>query len=157
MILYLINPIRKISDQEKLNNCIRKFLQRAIKSTLSTRSANVWREMIFLILTSDDLNFRIDRSQRMIILENLNWLYTTRGKSWPNLKLFQYLYIESKKRLMQGCVKFEQVLQQIEDFFVDCKDSRMYICTRYFFIPQSSRCWERICLERKKKLHGYVI
>ena len=35
------------------------------------------------LFTSDDL--------RMTIPENLNWLYAVRDKSWPNLKLFQYL------------------------------------------------------------------
>ena len=46
---------------------------------------------IFL-LTSDDLNFRNDRPQRIIILENLNWLYAARDKTWSSFKLFQYLH-----------------------------------------------------------------
>ena len=36
---YLINPILKISDQEKSDNYMRKLLQRGLKSTLSTRPA----------------------------------------------------------------------------------------------------------------------
>ena len=67
-------------------------------------------------MTSDDLNFRIDRPQRMIILENLNWLYAAQNKTWCNFKLFQY-YIEWKKRLIQGYVKSEQVFTQIGDFY----------------------------------------
>ena len=45
----------------------------------------------YFLLTLDYVNFRIDSLQRMIILENLNWFYAARGKSWSNLKLFQYL------------------------------------------------------------------
>ena len=49
-------------------------------------------EFFFFFMTSDDLSFRIDRPQRMIILENLNWLYAAPDKSWTTLKLFQYLH-----------------------------------------------------------------
>ena len=69
-----------------------------------------------ILLNSDDLKFRIDRPQRMIILENLSLIYTARDKTWPNLKLFQY-YIEWKKRLIQCCVKSEHVLSQIGEFY----------------------------------------
>ena len=83
----------------------------------------------------------------------------------PVLKLFHYLQWV-KKRLIQDCVKFEQVLPQIEDFFVNCKHYWLFvneyylyvfICTRYYFIPQICRCWERICLKRKEQPHSYVI
>ena len=36
---------------------------------------------IYFLLTSDDLKFRIDRPQRMIILEILNWLYADQDKT----------------------------------------------------------------------------
>ena len=47
---------------------------------------------MYFLLTSDDLNFRIDRPERMIALDNLNWLYAARDKTWSNFKLFQYLH-----------------------------------------------------------------
>ena len=40
---------------------------------------------------------------------------------------YSNIYNERKKRLIQGCVKFEQVLPQIGDFFVDCKHSRPFV------------------------------
>ena len=58
--------------------------------------------------------------QRMIVLENLNWLYATRDKTWSNLDLLQSLRWV-KESLIKDCVKFGQVLPQIWAFFIDCK------------------------------------
>ena len=57
-----------------------------LKSTLSTRSADVKLNYYYLFIDFRWFEFRIYRPQRMIVLENLNWIYTARDKSWPNLK-----------------------------------------------------------------------
>ena len=53
----------------------------------------MFQAKLYIILsTSDDLNFRTDKPQRLIGLENLNWLYAAMDKTRSNFKLFQYLY-----------------------------------------------------------------
>ena len=113
-------------------------------------------------MTSDDLSFRIDRPQRMIILENLNWLYAAPEKSWTTLKLFQYLHWVKETlgtRLFQVSVDLATDWRPfcwLQTFSAICKWT-LFICTRYYFISQLSCCWERICLERKEQPHGYAI
>ena len=73
LIPYLINPIRKISDQEKSDNHMQKFLQSIKGGLIDTVSRCLKLNLcIYYLLNPDDLNFRIDRPQRMIIPENLN-------------------------------------------------------------------------------------
>ena len=52
---------------------------------------------IYSLLTSDDLNFRMNRPQRMIILEIFNWIYAAQDKTWSDFKLFQYLHWVKEK------------------------------------------------------------
>ena len=100
--------------------------------------------------------------QRMIILEKFNRL-TQLETNFNPIWNYSNVYIEWKKDLTQDCVKFEQVLPQTEDFFVDCKRLSaickwtLFACTMYYFIPQLRCPWERIFLERKKQSNGYVI
>ena len=74
-------------------------------------------KLYIFLLASDDLNFRIDRPQGIIILENLNWLYAARDKAWSNFKLFQYLHWVKETLDTQSYVKSEQVFTQIGDFY----------------------------------------
>ena len=59
LISYLINPKRTISDQEKPGNYMKTFLQRELKSTLSTWSADAWRKIIYFFTNFRWLEFRI--------------------------------------------------------------------------------------------------
>ena len=92
LISYQINSIRKISDQEKSDNCTWKFLQIIKVDLIDTVSRCLKLNYVYFLSTSDDMNFRIDRRQRLIVLENLNWLYAARDKTWSNFKSFQYLH-----------------------------------------------------------------
>ena len=97
---------------------------------------------------------------------NREWSLTDFMQPGTNLDTilnYSNIYIEWKKRLIQVCVNFEQVLPQIGDFFVDCKylsaicKWTLFMCIMYYFIPQLRRRRERTCLERKKQPHGYAI
>ena len=129
LIIYLIKPSQKLSDQEKLDNCIQKILQRALKSTLSTRSADVWNKIIYFFIDFRWLEFQ-------------NWQATENDHSWKTYLtlrnsgqiLTQLFTLSEKKRLTQGCVKFEQVLPQIGDFFVDCKQFWLFVNEHYLYV-----------------------
>ena len=85
VISYLINPTWKISNQEKSDNYIWKFLQWPLKLILLTWSANVWSIFFLFYWLQMTWILELAGQQRMMILENLNWLYATWDKSWPNL------------------------------------------------------------------------
>ena len=55
----------------------------------------------------------------MIILEILNWLYEARDKlELDQISNYSNIYNEWKKRLIQSCVKSEQVFTQIGDLLL---------------------------------------
>ena len=93
--------------------------------------------------------------QRMIILENLDWLTQFRT-NLDSILNYSNNYTEWKKRLIQGCVKFEQVLLQLGDFLLIekhlsaiCKWT-IIICTMYYFIPVTSSLRKNYHLCRRK-------
>ena len=56
---------------------------------------------------------------------------------WTNLDpILNYcnIYTEWRKRLIQDCVKFEQVLPPIGDLFVDCKHSRLFVNEHFLYV-----------------------
>ena len=112
-------------------------------------------KFIYFLLTSDDLNFRIDRPQRMIIFEILN-LFTQLETKLDPTSNYSNIYIEWKKRLIQGCVKFEQVFTQIRDLFLTVNilghlQRNIHMYKVLFYTTDESF---RICLERKRQPHG---
>ena len=79
--------------------------------------------------------------------------FTQLGTKLDPILNYSNIYIEWKKRLIQGCVKSEQVFTQIGDycwletFSAICKWT-LFVCTRYYLIPKMSRCWEFVLKER---------
>ena len=109
LISYLINPIRKISDQEKSDNYMQKFLQRALKSTLSTRSADVWSWIIYIY-------YWLQMTWISELTGHTEWSFLKNftdfaqlGANLERILKYSNIYIEWKT-FIQGCVKFEQVL-----------------------------------------------
>ena len=57
--------------------------------------------------------------------------FTQLGTNLDPILNYSNIYMEWKKDMKQGCVKFEQVLPQIGDFFVDCKHSWPFVNEHY--------------------------
>ena len=127
----MINPIRKISDQEKSDNYIQKFLQSINIDLIDTVSRCLKLNYIYFLLTSEDLNFRIDRPQRMIIVEILNWLYAARDKTWSNFKLFQYLHWVKETLDTRLCQIWAGLHTDWRLYIVGCKHSRSFVNKHY--------------------------
>ena len=114
----MINPIRKISDQEKSDNYIRirKFLQSLLKSTLSTRLANDCAELyIFFYSLQMTWISELTGHREWSFLKTLTD-FTQLGTKLDPILNYSKIYIKWKKRLIQGYVKSEQVFAQIGDF-----------------------------------------
>ena len=112
-------------------NPIRKIYTRQLHTKVFTKNIEV------------DLIYTVSRCLELNCLYFFYWLQMTWTSGltgsweWPFLKtltnftqlgtnldlILNYSNInnEWKKRLIQGCVKFEQALPQLRDFFVDCK------------------------------------
>ena len=71
-----------------------------------------WLQMTWIL--------ELSGQQRIIILENLNWL-TQLGTNLNPILHYPNIYTEWKIGLIQYCAKFEQVLQRTWDIFVDFK------------------------------------
>ena len=102
-----------------------------LKSTLSTRSADVWSNFFYWLQMT--WISELPGQQRMIILGNLNWLYTTRNKSWSNLKLFQYFHWV-KETLDTRLYQIWKCLATVGDFFVDRKHCRPFVNEHYLYV-----------------------
>ena len=59
--------------------------------------------------------------------------FTQLGTNLDRILKYSNIYIEWKT-FIQGCVKFEQVLPQIGDFFVDCKHSPPFVNEHFLYV-----------------------
>ena len=106
------------------------------------------------------LEFQNYRPQRMIVLENFNWLYAARGKTWSNFKLFQYLHWVKETLDTRLCqiwtglhTDWRLLLTGNILGHLQMNIIRMYKVLSY----TKDESLLRICFERKKQHHGYVI
>ena len=139
LISDLINPIRKIPDQEKSDSYICEFLQ-------SIKPYRCLKLNYMFFIDFRWLEFQNWQAKRMIVLENLNWLYAARDKTWSNFKLFQYLHWVKETLDTRLCqiwtgLHTDWRLLLTVNISAICKLT-LFLCTRYFFISQMSCCWE---------------
>ena len=125
--------MRKISGQK---NCTEVFAK-CIKFDLLPAQLDVWRKIVFFIFTR--LEFQNWQSNRMIILENLNWL-TQLGTNLNPILDYSSVYIKWKKGLIQGCVKSVNRSGHVFETFLLTKNTyepvvSSFICTMYYIIP----------------------
>ena len=57
--------------------------------------------------------------------------FTHLGTNLDPILYYSNIYIEWKKRLIQGCVKFKKVLSEIGNFIVNCKHSWEFVNEHY--------------------------
>ena len=114
-----------------------------------------WLQMTWIL--------ELSGQQRIIILENLNWL-TQLGTNLNPILHYPSIYTEWKIGLIQYCAKFEQFCNELETFLLTLNIyqpvlNEYFLCTMYYIIPKLGHCLERICLKRicLKISHSYVV
>ena len=114
----MINPIRKVSDQEKSDNyiLIRKFLQ-SLKVDLID-SVSRWLKLnlyVFFYWLQMTWISEMTGHREWSFLKTLTD-FTQLGTKLDPILNYSKIYIKWKKHLIQGYVKSEQVFAQIGDF-----------------------------------------
>ena len=136
----------------QVRKIVRKFLQSVLSSTFFLQ-LDVWRKIVFFIFTW--LKFQNWQTNRMIILENRNWL-TQLGTNLNPILDYSSVYIKWKKGLIQGCVKSVNRSGHVFETFLLTKNTyepvvSSFICTMYYIIPVTP------LFIKKETLHGNVI